>query len=74
MKAKGEFMVPDKNGKLAKYTASCSTFVAPITKIQFSDDEFDAYVYVSLPLKNDKFAGYSAKLTLHWNGAAFSVK
>ena len=74
VKAKGEFMVPDKNGKLAKYTASCSTFVAPITKIQFSDDEFDAYVYVSFPLKKDKFAGYSAKLELHWNGTAFSVK
>ena len=74
VKAKGEFMVPDKNGRLAKYTASCSTFVAPITKIQFSDDEFDAHVYVSLPLKKDKFAGYSAKLALHWNGTQFVVK
>ena len=61
-------------GVFGKYSASCSSAVTPITEISEPTDEFDAYLYVSLPAKKDKFAGYSAKLELHWNGTAFSVK
>ena len=61
-------------GAFGNNSATGSTVVTPITDIYSADDEFDAYVYVELPFKANKFPGYSAKLTLHWDGTAFSVK
>lgn len=61
-------------GAFGNNSATGSTVVTPITDIYGADDEFDAYVYVELPFKANKFPGYSAKLTLHWDGTAFSLK
>ena len=60
-------------GAFGNNSATGSTVVTPITDIYGADDEFDAYVYVELPFKANKFPGYSAKLWLHWNGTSFSI-
>ena len=69
VKAKGVFTVGG-----TPYTASCSSVVTPITDIIDSTDEFDAYLYLLLPYKAGKFEGYGARLELHWDGTAFSLK
>ena len=69
VKVKGVFTVGGK-----PYTASCSSVVTPTADISDPTDEFDAYLYVLLPYKDGKFEGYGARLELHWDGTAFSLK
>ena len=64
----------DKNGNPVKYTASGSSMVTPTATIANADAQFDACLYVTLPLKNGKFAGYGEKIVLHWDGEKFSQK
>ena len=61
-------------GVFGAYTATGSSVVTPINTITSADAQFDAYVFVTLPWKIDKFGGYGARLELHWDGTAFSLK
>jgi len=58
----------EKTGKDIVYSASCSSVLVPA-----ADDAklFDLILY--FPFKSGKFDGYTARVTLIWNGAAFGI-
>ncbi len=65
--ASGKFVTgQDAKGKDVVYSASCSSVLIP--------SDGDAYaVYLYFPPKAGKFDGYAAKISLVWDGAAFSL-
>ena len=76
--ASGKFVTgKDANGKDVVYSSTCSSVLIPAgvrdaNPNQASEGGYSVFLY--FPPKDGKFDGYSAEVTLVWDGAAFSVK
>jgi hypothetical protein len=71
----GRFVIGvDSRGRDVVYSATCSSVLIPdeTDEDSLSANSYSLYIY--FPPKKDKFGGFSANLSLVWNGESFAVE